>query len=149
LTIVDEYARLGLAIRIGRSLTAYDVTRILEELFRQHGRPACIRSDNGLELDSKHMQNWLIKKDMDAHYIDPGSPWLNAYSESFDSIIRIICLDRCLFSTLTEAKVIVNQQLEAYNTIRPNRPLGGVNPKQFPQRWAAAETNQQPKSLTV
>ena len=74
LTAVDEFSRLGLAIQLGRSLTAHDVTRILDELFRQHGSPVCIRSDNGPELVSKHVQKWLKEKNVDTHYIDPGSP---------------------------------------------------------------------------
>ena len=56
LTVVDEFSRQGLAVAVGRSLTTTDVTRILDELFCEHGRPACIRSDNGLELVSKHVQ---------------------------------------------------------------------------------------------
>ena len=49
LTVVDEFTRQGLTIRIGRGLTAGDVIRILDELFHEHGRPACLRSDNGSE----------------------------------------------------------------------------------------------------
>jgi hypothetical protein len=32
------------------------------------------------------VQKWLKKKHVDTHYIDPGSPWQNAYCESFNSI---------------------------------------------------------------
>ena len=148
LTVVDEFARLGLAIPVGRSLTATDVTRILDELFRQYGRPVCIRSDNGPELVSRHVQKWLKEKHVNTHYIDPGSPWQNAYNESFNSIFRTTCLDRCLFSSLTEARAIINQWLEEYNTVRPHGSLGGMNPEQFLQRWTQATLNQQPKSLT-
>ena len=148
LTVVDEFARLGLTIRLGRSLTACDLTRILDELFRQHGRPACIRSDNGPELVSRHVQKWLKEKRVKTHYIDPGSPWQNPFNESFNSIFRTTCLDRCLFSSLTEARVIVDHWLEEYNTIRPHGSLGGMNPEQFLQRWAEGKLIQQPKSLT-
>lgn len=148
LTVVDEFARLGLTIRIGRSLTSCDVTRILDELFRQHGRPACIRSDNGPELVSRHVQKWLKEKRVKTHYIEPGSPWQNAYNESFNSIFRVTCLDRCLFSSLTEARVVINHWLEEYNTVRPHGSLRGMNPEQFLQRWAEGKSNQQPKSLT-
>jgi len=148
LTVVDEFTRQGLTIRLGRSLTAHDITRILEELFREHGRPVCIRSDNGPELVSKHVQKWLKEKHVDTHYIDPGSPWQNGYCESFNSIFRITCLDRCLFSSLTEARVIINHWLEEYNTVRPHGSLGGLNPEQFIQRWTEGNLNQQPKSLT-
>jgi transposase InsO family protein len=149
LTVVDEFARQGLAIRIGRSLTASDITRILEELFREHGRPVCIRSDNGPELVSRHVQNWLKAKHVDTHYIDPGSPWQNAYNESFNSIFRTTCLDRCLFSSLTEASVIIESWLDEYNTVRPHGSLGGITPEQFLNQWTEGNTIQHPKSLTA
>lgn len=119
LTVVDEFTRQGLAIKVGRSLTAGDVIRVLDELFATHGRPACIRSDNGPELVSAAVQQWLQERHVDTHYIDPGSPWQNAYNESFNSIFRITCLDRWLFCSLTEARVVINQWLEEYNTVRP------------------------------
>ena len=149
LTVVDEFTRQGLAIRIGRSLTAVDVVRILDELFAEHGRPVCIRSDNGPELVATRVQKWLEEKHVDTHYIDPGSPWQNGYNESFNSIFRTSCLDRWLFSSMTEARVVVNDWLEEYNTIRPHGSLGGLNPEAFLQRWTEATDNQQPRTLTL
>lgn len=148
LTVVDEFTRQGLAIRIGRSLTAGDVIRILEELFREHGRPACLRSDNGPELVSAAVQKWLKEKHVDTHYIDPGSPWQNAYNESFNSIFRTTCLDRWLFGSMTEARVVINKWLAEYNTIRPHGSLRGMTPEQFLQRWTEANELQQLKTLT-
>jgi len=148
LTVVDEFTRQGLAIRIGRSLTAGDVIRILDELFREHGRPACLRSDNGPELVAATVQKWLKEKHVDTHYIDPGSPWQNAYNESFNSIFRTTCLDRWLFSSMTEARVVTDYWLNEYNTVRPHGSLGGLTPEQFLQRWTEANTIQQPESLT-
>ena len=149
LTVVDEFTRQGLTIDIGRSITAGDVIRSLDQLFHRHGRPACLRSDNGPELVAEAVQTWLKEKHVDTHYIEPGSPWQNAYSESFNSIFRTTCLDRWVFSSLTEARVVVNQWLEEYNTIRPHGSLGGMNPEQFLQQWIEGnETIQQTKSLT-
>ena len=144
LTVVDEFTRHGLTIDVGRSLTAGDVIRSLERLFQLHGRPACLRSDNGPELVSIAVQKWLKDNHVDTHYIDPGSPWQNAYSESFNSIFRTTCLDRWLFSSLTEARVVINQWLEEYNTVRPHGSLGGMNPEQFLQQWTEGNTIQQP-----
>jgi putative transposase len=148
LTVVDEFTRQGLAIQVGRSLAAGDMMRILEVLFREYGRPACIRSDNGPELISAAVQKWLKDTHVDTHYIDPGSPWQNAYNESFNSIFRTTCLDRWLFCSLTEARVVIKQWLQEYNTVRPHGALGGMNPEQFLQQWTEGNTIQQPKSLT-
>ena len=149
MTVVDEFTRQGFEITIGRSLTASDVIRILDKLFATHGRPACLRSDNGPEMVSKAVQKWLKKKHVDAHYIDPGSPWQNAYCESFNSIFRTTCLDRWLFSSMTEARLVISQWLEEYNTIRPHGSLRGMNPEQFLQRWTEGNINQQLKTLTA
>ncbi len=37
LTVVDEFTRQGLDIRVGRSITASDIIRILDEQFQMHG----------------------------------------------------------------------------------------------------------------
>ncbi len=149
MTVVDEFTRQGFEITVGRSLTAGDIIRILDKLFCEHGRPACLRSDNGPEMVSSAVQNWLQEMHVDTHYIDPGSPWQNAYCESFNSIFRTTCLDRWLFCSMTEARVVINQWLEEYNTIRPHGSLGGMNPEQFLQRWTDGNINQPLKTLTA
>jgi len=133
LTVVDEFTRQSFEITVGRSLTASDVIRILDKLFIEHARPACLRSDNGPEMVSSAVQKWLKTKYVDTHCIDPGCPWQNAYCESFNSIFHTTCLDRCLFCSMTEARVVINQWLEEYNTIRPHGSLGGMNPEPFLQ----------------
>lgn len=148
LTVVDEFTRQGLTIQVARSLTATAVTDQLDALFRAHGRPVCIRSDNGPEFVSQHVQQWLKNKQVDTHYIEPGSPWQNGYNESFNSIVRTTCLDRCLFGSLTEARVIIQHWLDEYNTVRPHGSLGGLAPETFVQRWAEVTMDQQPKPLT-
>lgn len=134
--------------RVGRSLTASDVIRILDELFQRHGRPVCRRSDHGPALISHAVQDWLKDQHVNTHYIEPGRPWQNAYNESFNSIFRTPCLDRWRFSSMTEARVVIEQWREAYNTLRPHRSLAGMNPEKFLQGWTEGNLNQQPKSLT-
>jgi putative transposase len=69
------------------------VIRSLERSFQQHGRPVSLRNDNGPELVATVVQTWLKEKHVDTHYIEPGSLWQNAYSESINSNFRAICLD--------------------------------------------------------
>jgi transposase InsO family protein len=51
--------------------------------------------------------------------------------ESFNSIFRTTCLDCRLFCSMTEARVVIINWLEEYNTIRPHGSLGGMNPEFF------------------
>jgi putative transposase len=134
LTIIDEYTREGLEIYTARSITSGDVIRVLERLFIQYGSPVCLRSDNGPELVAKKLRQWLREKGVGTHYIDPGSPWQNAYNESFNGVFRDGCLDRWIFVSVREAKQVIVQWLDEYNTVRPHGSLGGKAPVTFAKK---------------
>jgi len=134
LTIIDEYTRNGLEIYSARSITSGNVIRVLEGLFVRHGSPVCLRSDNGPELVAKKLRQWLKEKGVGTHYIDPGSPWQNAYNESFNGVFRDGCLDRWIFTSVREAKLVIAQWLEEYNTVRPHGSLGGKTPDVYAEQ---------------
>jgi transposase InsO family protein len=134
LTIIDEYTREGLEIYSARSITSGDVIRVLEGLFMRHGSPVCLRSDNGPELVAKKLRQWLKEKGVGTHYIDPGSPWQNAYNESFNGIFRDGCLNRWIFTSVREARQVIAQWLEEYNTVRPHGSLRGKTPAVYAEQ---------------
>ncbi len=57
-------------------------------------------------------------------FIEPGSPWENGYIESFNGKLRDELLNREIFYTLLEEKVLMEQYRQAYNRIRPHSSLG-------------------------
>ena len=57
-------------------------------------------------------------------YIEPGSPWENGYCESFNGKLRDELLEREIFYTLLEAKVLIERGRQHYNHIRPHSSLG-------------------------
>ena len=131
LPVVDEYTRECLTIEVERSLTAEDVVSTLEYLFEVRGEPEFIRSDNGPEFIAQAVRNWLAGRGAKTLYIAPGSPWENAYSETFNSRLRDELLDREVFETLKEAKVIVEDHRLDYNHRRPHSSLGYQTPAEF------------------
>ncbi|MCP5181338.1 MAG: IS3 family transposase [Pseudomonadales bacterium] len=144
LTIVDECTREALSVEYGRSLTSQDVARALGKIIRERGAPQCLRSENGPECVTRSVKSWLEKRSIGCHYIEPGSPWQNAYGENFNSIFRTTCLDRWAFETVQEATAITEQWLDEYNTIRPHGSLGGRSPAQFSRDWS----NDRPETST-
>ena len=56
---------------------------------------------------------------MQTLFIEPGSPWENGYVESFNGKLRDELLDREIFYTLTEAKILIERWRRQYNTVRP------------------------------
>jgi transposase InsO family protein len=124
LTILDEYTRECLAIDIGRSLKHDAVLHRLSDLFLRRGVPEHIRSDNGSEFTATAVRKWLKRLGVKTLYIEPGSPWENGYIESFNGKLRDELLNREVFDTLLEAKVLVGRWRREYNHIRPHSSLG-------------------------
>jgi putative transposase len=131
LPVVDEFTRECLEIEVARHLTAQDVIRVLARLFKERGAPRFLRSDNGPEFVASAIKEWLRKSGVATLYIEPGSPWQNAYSESFNSRFRDELLDREVFTTLTEAKVLVADYRRHYNVERPHSSLRYQTPAAF------------------
>ncbi len=129
--IVDEYTRECLSIEVERSITAEDVVATLASLFRSRGEPAFIRSDNGPEFIAKAVKRWLEASEVKTLYIEPGSPWENAYSETFISRFGDELLKREVFADLLEAKVLVEDYRGHYNHHRPHSALGYQTPAEF------------------
>ena len=129
--IVDEYSRECLSIEVERSITAEDVVSTLASLFRQRGEPEFIRSDNGPEFIAKAIKRWLAASGVRTLYIEPGSPWENAYSETFISRFGDELLKREVFADLLEAKVLVEDYRGHYNHHRPHSALGYQTPAEF------------------
>jgi putative transposase len=124
LNIIDEYSRECLAILVRRQITSQDVIDVLFELFIFRGIPEYIRSDNGPEFTAKAVRSWLERLGVKTLFIEPGSPWENGYIESFNGKLRDELLNREIFTTLTEAKILIEQWRREYNQIRPHSALG-------------------------
>jgi len=124
LTLIDEYSRECLAIKVGRKLTSQDVIEQLADLFITRGLPQHIRSDNGPEFAAKAVRRWLARLEVQTLFIEPGSPWENGYIESFNGKLRDELLNGEIFMTLYEAKVIIEEWRKEYNEIRPHSSLG-------------------------
>jgi len=109
LTVIDEYSRACLAIRAARSIRSADVIEGLAELMVTRGVPDHIRSDNGPEFTARAVREWLGRVGARTLYIEPGSPWENGYIESFNGKLRDELLDREVFYTLLEVRVLTER----------------------------------------
>jgi putative transposase len=129
--VVDEHTRECLSIEVERSITAEDVIGTLARLFLQRGAPAFIRSDNGPEFVARALKRWLAISEVETLYIEPGSPWENAYAESFIGRFGDELLKREAFAGLVEARVLVEDYREHHNRRRPHSALGYRTPSEF------------------
>jgi putative transposase len=156
LPIVDNFTRECLVIEVAHNITAARVIEILEHLVAKHGAPQFMRSDNGPEFIARAVREWLEAKGIGTAFIEPGSPWENGYSESFNSRFRDEVLDREVFTSLLEARTLIEQHRRHYNDKRPHSSLGYTTPTKFARQhqameaagaWKAAEKRAFPHSL--
>lgn len=131
LNVVDEFTRVSLGSLVARSIGAQAVVKHLTELFARHGKPVAIRSDNGREFIAATVVDWLADQGVEAVFIEKGSPQQNPYVERFNGTMRRDLLNVEEFTTLTEARVMVDTFNDEYNTVRPHRALGMMTPLAF------------------
>jgi len=124
LTLIDEFTRECLAIRVARRINSFGVIETLADAMLSHGVPEHIRSDNGPEMTAKIVRDWLGKIGSKTLFIAPGSPWENGYCESFNGKLRDELLNGEIFYSLKEARIVIEQWRRHYNQQRPHSALG-------------------------
>ena len=142
LTVLDEHTKEVHVLRPERRIGSAEVITLVQAAIAQHGAPEFIRSDNGAEFIAHDLQQWLADQHIKTIYITPASPWENGFVESFHSRFRDECLNREQLWTLTEARVVIEDFRQDYNSARPHSSLG----YQSPQGFAAQLTPSIPRS---
>ena len=116
LNVIDEFTRECLAIEVDRSIDADDVVARPGPLARPAGRPPVyVRFDNGPEFVAHAVADWCRFNGTGSVFIDPGSPWQNAWIESFNGRLRDELLNGWQFDSLLEAQVIIEDWRIDYN----------------------------------
>jgi len=135
LNVIDEHTRECLAIDVNRSIDADGVVRCLDRLANERGAPVYVRFDNGPEFIAYAVRDWCRFNGTDTVFIDPGSPWQNAWIESFNGRLRDEYLNGQLFETLLEAQVLLSDWRIDYNMNRPHSAHGWLTPVEFVEVW--------------
>ncbi len=131
LTVVDEFTRESLAIDVAGSIRSARVIEVLSKLISVRGAPRYLRSDNGPEFVSVALLKWVVEQRIESVLIDPGKPWQNGTTESFNGKLRDECLAMEWFRNRIEAKVVIEDWRQHYNTVRPHSSLQYETPEAF------------------
>lgn len=135
LTIIDEMTKQAIGIEVDTSMNACRVIRTLEQASKAHLLPQCIRVDNGSEFTSLALRQWCKDRHIELLYIQPGKPTQNAYIESFNGKFRDECLNEHWFSSLTQARTLIEQWRMHYNEERPHSALNYMTPMEFKHQY--------------
>jgi len=136
LHVVDEHTRESLASEVARRIDADRTVAVLERIVGERGRPPeLVRMDNGPELTANALRDWCRLGGSGSSYIEPGSPWQNPFVESFAGKIRDEVLALEAFDSLLEAKIVIEDWRNSYNTIRPHSSLKWKTPAAYAAAW--------------
>jgi putative transposase len=134
--VIDEFTRECLAIVVDRSIDADAVVATLERLaVERGGSPVYVRFDNGPEFVAHAVADWCRFTGTGGVFIDPGSPWQNAWIESFNGRFRDELLNGWQFDSLLEARVIIEDWRTDYNWKRPHTAHGDLTPGEYATKW--------------
>lgn len=136
LTLIDEFTKEALAIDVAGSIRSARVIDVLNRVISVRGAPSYLRSDNGPEFVATALLKWATENQIETVLIDPGKPWQNGATESFNGKFRDECLSVEWFRNRLEAKVVINQWMAHYNQIRPHSSLGYMTPNEFVEQLA-------------
>lgn len=129
LTLVDNFSRYCLTIRIGQSIKGIDVSRIMDEVKLAYGKtPQRIQVDNGSEFISKDFDRWAYENKVTLDYSRPGKPTDNPFIESFNGSFRDECLNTNWFLSFDDAVEKIEGWQKEYNHFRPHSSLNGKTP---------------------
>ena len=138
LTIIDEFTRENLCLDVGYGFKSEEVIDRLAALAIERGLPKFVRSDNGPEFIAVALREWLTNLEVETLYIEPGSPWENAFAESFNSRFRDEFLGLEVFENLKAAKRLTSAWRANYNDHRPHSSLGYQTPTEFARGLSAS-----------
>ena len=135
LTVTDEWTKEGLAIEVDGRIRSGRVIEVLSRLISERGAPLYLRSDNGPEFIARALLKWIADQGIETVLIDPGKPWQNGVSESFNGKFRDECLSLEWFLSRAEAKVVIEAWRRHYNEVRPHSSLGYLTPAAFAAKF--------------
>jgi putative transposase len=131
LTVIDTYTRECIALEAATSFRGQDVAAVLTRVGTERDLPTTISVDNGTEFTSKAFDQWAYDNRVKLDFSRPGKPTDNAMIEAFNARVRRECLSEHYFSTLAEARIVLQVYRSEFNFHRPHSSLRGLTPAQF------------------
>ena len=133
LNVVDDFTRESIAIEVDTSIAGARVARVLDRIANERGAyPQTLVMDNGPELTSLAGACVVVTDSRTIALHRAGAkPTQNAFIESFNGKFRDECLNDNIFSSLAEARKIIESWRFDYNHFRPHQSLGHRTPNEF------------------
>lgn len=138
---IDVFDRSIVGHYHGLTCEAKAITKMLQKAMMERKihvnmeQKLVIRTDNGPQFRSQNFTEFLVNQKVEHERIPPKTPNLNAYIESFHSVLERECYQPNEFVTFDQAFDSVDEYIKFYNEERYHGSLHDYSPKEFYQRW--------------
>jgi len=136
LTITDRFSRMILACEALERPEGEPVQAIFEVVFREHGMPRRIRTDNGAPFAStglaglSRLAAWWLRLGIMPERIEPAHPEQNGQHERMHLVLKQETT-RPAATTMLQQQERFDRFVELYNQERPHEALGQVPPVRY------------------
>jgi putative transposase len=126
-----------LALEVDTSFASRRVTRVLEAILAERGKPQAIRCDNGPELTSRHFPAWCIERQIELVQHSTREAYAERAHRELSRTAARRMFGGELVSNLFDARRKIAAWRKEYNEERPHSSLGYKTPREFAQAQAA------------
>jgi len=137
LTVRDLHSKYILTIRLMEKTTADEVKKVFQELFKKHGLPKVIRSDNGTPFASQNgilglttLSAWWIFLGIIPDRTDPGCPTQNGSHERMHADLSREIQGK-VPGGIKANQAVINEWVKEYNQVRPHETLNMKTPAEI------------------
>jgi putative transposase len=151
MAFIDVFTREIKDYHLGLRCTADDIIFTLKNALERHNideSNLVIRSDNGTQMTSHKFRNYVGEmKGLEHEFTPPSTPNLNAFIESFFSIVETELFQANIFASYSEAYEMTINFIKHYNSNRIHGSLGKKTPEEFGKYWTKQEEMRQVELL--
>ncbi|MEZ5489187.1 MAG: IS481 family transposase [Gammaproteobacteria bacterium] len=134
LTITDQRSRFLLACESLESVKEVGAIPVFEQVFKEYGLPAAIRTDNGVPFSSpqalfglSRLSVWWLRLGINIERIKPGNPQQNGRHERMHLTLKKEATKPASYNFLQQQSRF-DEFREGYNHDRPHQALNGLYP---------------------
>jgi putative transposase len=128
--VVDWFSRRVLAWRVSISLEVDFCLEAVEEALARHGKPSIFNTDQGSQFTGAAFTGLLLKNGIAISMDGRGSWRDNVFVERLWRSLKYEEVYLRAYETVAEARRLIGQYLDFFNTKRPHSSLGGRTPDQ-------------------
>ena len=148
--VTDAHSHKIVGYQVANTLEAVESVQALQMALSSLGEESHLQlvhhSDRGIQYCSKEYVKLLKENNIKISMTESGDPLENALAERINGIIKGEYLDAYEVSNIEQAKALLENVVELYNTDRPHMSISNLTPEEVHQSLQSLKTERKWKN---